>query len=76
MQSIRYVLVSESVVKGDEPAHYFSRGQRVQFANMLKEENERLRGLASTRREDELGGRPDAAAADEDEEPGAIRAYG
>lgn len=34
--------MSESVVKGEEPAHYFSRGQRVQFVNMLREENDRL----------------------------------
>ena len=45
-QSIRYVLISETVVKGEEPAHYFSRGQRVQFVNLLKEENDRLASRA------------------------------
>ena len=42
VQSIRYVLISETVVKGSEAVHYFSRGQRVQFVNMLREENDRL----------------------------------
>lgn len=39
MQSVRYCLITENVVKGDEPALYFSRGQRYVFERTLEEED-------------------------------------
>lgn len=36
---MRYCLISESVVKKDEPAMYFSRGQRYGFERRCEEED-------------------------------------
>jgi ATP-dependent Clp protease ATP-binding subunit ClpX len=37
--SVRYCLVTATVAKRLEPAHYFSRGQRVAFLNAAEEED-------------------------------------
>jgi ATP-dependent Clp protease ATP-binding subunit ClpX len=36
--SVRYCLVTKDVVRRLEPAHYFSRGQRMAFLNALQDE--------------------------------------
>lgn len=36
---MRYCLISEAVAKGDDPAAYYSRGQRFAFLNAIDEEN-------------------------------------
>lgn len=81
-KSIRYVLISESVIKATEPAHYFSRGQRVQFVNMLREENDRLASKDGHRgnvegEDGRIQGAEEGYAEGEEEEGGAdLRAYG
>ncbi len=34
-QSVRYVAITASVVRKEEPAHYFSRGQKHLFVQMI-----------------------------------------
>lgn len=78
-QSIRYLLITENVVNGSEPAHYFSRGQRVTFLNMLEEENAKTRPSVS-REEDaesaEQGGSGVHGQEDEEVEDERLRASG
>lgn len=42
MQSVRYVLIDEAVVKGERPASYWSRSQGVQFQTAFNKEEAEL----------------------------------
>lgn len=52
-QGVRHCLITAAAVRGEEPAHYFSRGQRHAFQEAMDAENSGKKAIGEAPRADE-----------------------